>query len=155
MNKIIITILLFLNITHYSFQYICDEKFQEFLTELKPVIDSFRENDDIKALLFQFLESDPKYEELMTEEISSLMEKLIDIYYKNPNDTIRQKAFAEEILKLCLPKPINIPSKPRKNLFSSSIPSNNGDSTSNSSYNDFCIFIVELFGLKEDTCEEN
>ncbi len=153
MNKIIITILLFLNITHYSFQYICDEKFQDFLKELKPVIDLFHENNNIKELLDQFLKSDPKYEELMTDEISSLMEKLIDIYQKNPNDTIRQKAFAEEILKLCLPKPINRPSKSRKNLFSRYIPSYNGDSTSNSSYNDFCIFFVELFGLDEDACE--
>jgi hypothetical protein len=143
MNKIIITILLFLNITHYSFQYICDEKFKEFLTELKPVIESFHENDNIKDLLEQFLESNPKYEELMKNELFSLLlEKLIEIFYKYPNNTIRQSVFAEEILSFCGRSPINMHNQPNKL-----------NSRAHPIYNGFCKFIAELFGLGEDSCE--
>ncbi len=148
MKKVFFALILLVTISGNSIQFLKNEGIQKSFEKLVSEID----NNSLENQLSQYtqlsgesLERNFLYdffydffnqtfnEYLSDDFISSISDSLTDIYLQNPNNFIRKKYFATEIVKQLI---IEIE-------MGKGAPS----------FNSFCIFLMQLFGMDEDYCE--
>ncbi len=153
MKKAFFALILLLNIFGNSIQlYLENERCQkiksfveELIVKLENQLPQYNQLNGIslqRTLLYEFFYHlfDRYFNEFLSVDfIQSISISFTDIYLQNPNDYIRKKKFAIEIIQ----KFINYILDENEE-----IGEERGDP-----YNSFCIFIMSLFGLGEEYCE--
>ena len=155
MKKAFIALLLLLNIFGNSIQLDFENKrFQKIKSFQNSLEKQLLQNNQLKGkslerkFLFGFfydLFYQNTNEFLSPDFITEISNSFTDIYLKNPNNEIRKKYFAKEIVE-------------KLKIYFQSEENNNEENYNRRGrgdppYNSFCIFIMNLFGMDEEYCE--